>query len=64
MISEKIIIRPVPSKGVGVIALESIEAGELLMSERPLIELEDWSPEHLLSAWSSLSRENKVKLSS
>ena len=60
MISEKIVERAVPGKGVGVVAVAEIAAGELLVAEQPLLVMEDWSPDHLLAAWTKLPRASQV----
>ena len=60
MISEKIVERVVPGKGVGVVAVAEITAGELLVAEQPLLVMEDWSPDHLLAAWTKLPRASQV----
>ena len=60
MISEKIVERAVSGKGVGVVAVAEIAAGELLVAEQPLLVMEDWSPDHLLAAWTKLPRASKV----
>ena len=60
MISEKIVERAVSGKGVGVVAVAEIAAGELLVAEQPLLVMEDWSPDHLLAAWTKLPRASQV----
>ena len=59
MISSKVRIQAVPGKGVGVVASQDIGAGELLMRERPVLVVEQWTPHHLMSAWQKLSREDR-----
>merc|ERR1719270_139942 len=56
MKSDKIKIRQVSCKGLGIVAISDIDEGELLLSEEPLILIDDWSPQHLLSSWSSLPK--------
>ena len=60
MISEKIVERAVSGKGVGVVAVAEIAAGELLVAEQPLLVMEHWSPDHLLAAWTKLPRASQV----
>ena len=61
MISRKLRVRPVHNKGLGVVALEDIEAGELLIKEDPLLLLTNWSPSHLTTAWNRLSPASQAK---
>ena len=60
MKSDKIKIRQVYCKGLGIVAISDIDEGELLLSEEPLILIDDWSPQHLLSSWSSIPRHQQV----
>ena len=60
MISTKIQIISVDGKGMGVVATEEIHAGELLISEEPLLFLKHWSPDYLLEQWSNLENQSKV----
>ena len=60
MFSRKIQITRIENKGCGITAVETIEAGELLISETPLLYLKHWSPEHLLEQWNNLDDNDKV----
>ena len=60
MFSNKIQITRIENKGCGITAVETIEAGELLISETPLLYLKHWSPEHLLEQWNNLDNNDKV----
>ena len=57
--SSKIKIVSIEGKGKGVVAIEDIDAGELLISEEPLLYLHHWSPDHLLEQWSKLKSQSK-----
>ena len=61
MISGKVKVVAVPDKGLGVVATEDIEAGELLLREEPLLLVTDWSPHHLTEAWQQLSPAQQAK---
>ena len=60
MISTKIKVISVEGKGMGVVATEEIDAGELLISEEPLLFLKHWTPDHLMEQWSTLENQSKV----
>ena len=59
MFSGKIKIVPVAGKGLGIIAMEDIKQGELLLADEPLIVFNEWSPATVLTSWQSLSKEKK-----
>jgi len=59
MFSGKIKIAPVDGKGLGIIAMEDIKQGELLLADEPLIVFNEWSPATVLTSWKSLSKEKK-----
>ena len=59
MFSGKIKIAPVDGKGLGIIAMEDIKQGELLLADEPLIVFSEWSPATVLTSWQSLSKEKK-----
>ena len=59
MFSGKIKIAPVEGKGLGIIAMEDIKQGELLLADEPLIVFSEWSPATVLTSWQSLSKEKK-----
>ena len=63
MISSKLRIQAVPGKGFGLVASQDIEAGELLVRERPVLVVEQWSPAHLLAAWEKLSPTDQASYS-
>ena len=63
MISPKLRIEAVPGKGVGVVASQDIEAGELLVRERPVLVVDQWTPHHLLAAWQQLSPPDRAAYS-
>ena len=60
MLSDKITIRKVTGKGLGIVAVSDIDEGELLLSEEPLIFFDDWSPQNLMSSWSSITKLQQV----
>ena len=63
MISPKLRIEAVPGKGVGVVASQDIEAGELLIRESPVLVVDQWTPHHLLAAWQKLSPPDRTSYS-
>ena len=63
MISSKLRIQAVPGKGFGLVSSQDIEAGELLVRERPVLVVEQWSPAHLLAAWEKLSPSDQASYS-
>ena len=63
MISPKLRIEAVPGKGVGVVARQDIEAGELLIRESPVLVVDQWTPHHLVAAWQKLSPPDRTSYS-
>ena len=60
--SHKIAVRPLPGKGFGTVAVEPIQAGELIIAETPLLVISEWSPTYLLNAFNNLSTQNQSEL--
>ena len=54
-ISSKVAVKKVSGKGLGTVAMHPIVAGELVMSEEPLMVIPTWSERDLMSAFSKLS---------
>ena len=63
MISSKVKIQAVPGKGVGLVASQDIEAGEVVVRERPVLVVDQWSPHHLLEAWQDLAPPDRASYS-
>ena len=53
-------VKKLKGKGLGTVAVQPIEAGELLISEEPLLVIPTWSESDLMAAFSKLSSTDQV----
>ena len=55
IISPKVAMKEIVGKGLGTVAIQSLVAGELVISEKPLIVIPSWSESELIAAFHKLS---------
>ena len=59
-ISSKVTVRQIEGAGVGTVANQPIPAGELIISEEPLLILPSWSENNLMTAFAQLSSKEQA----
>ena len=58
--SDKVAVMEIAGKGLGTVAIQPIAAGELVISEEPLLVIPSWSESCLMAAVDKLSSREQV----
>jgi hypothetical protein len=62
IISHKVTVKEIAGKGLGTVAIQPIAAGEMVISEEPLLVIPSWSESCLMVAFDKLSSSKQVDL--